>query len=199
MVSTASVIGITSVTDIPLDKNTILTEQPDNETRSVVTTDTETKKPGESMIEQPISKDYLVPEEIASEALIMLRDMSQPTMQEGDNDDEDNEYALPVGAARLPDIVSEMNEECGIKTVVDYDAEIPEEMKLKRTIHTKDNKQDTEKDPEKDIESDETIIYDASEFENVTQTTQEREEADNIEGEKSPRGQLQTQTYGIMK
>ena len=156
----------------------------------MVTTELETHKPVESTIEKRISEDYSVPEEIASEALVMLRDMSQPTMQEGDNDDE---YALPVGAARLPDLVSEMNEERGIKTVVDYDAEIPEDMKLKQTTDITENIQETENEPEKDIESDETIIYDASEFEGLIPAGQEQCELvdnENIEGEKSPRGQL---------
>ena len=57
----------------------------------------------------------------------MLQNMSQPNPQELDDNDE---YALPVGTERLPDIVSEMNEERGIKTVVNYNADIPEEMKL---------------------------------------------------------------------
>ena len=35
-----------------------------------------------------------------------------------------------MGTERLPDIVSEMNEERGIKNVVNYDADIPEDMKL---------------------------------------------------------------------
>ena len=65
----------------------------------MVTTDIETRKPVESMIEKRISEDYSVLEEIATEALVMLRDMGQPTMQAGDIDDEDDEYALPVRAA----------------------------------------------------------------------------------------------------
>ena len=44
----------------------------------------------------------------------MLQEMSQPNPQEPDDYDE---YALPVGTERLPDIVSEMNEERGIKNV----------------------------------------------------------------------------------
>ena len=95
-----------------------------------------------------------------------------------------------------------MNEERGIKTVVDYDAEIPEDMKLKQTIDITENRQETENEPQKDIESDETIIYDASEFEGIIPAAQEQCElvdTKNIEGEKSPRGQLRTQTYGIIK
>ena len=38
----------------------------------------------------------------------MLQNMSQPNPQEPDDNDE---YALPVGTEKLPDIVSEMNEE----------------------------------------------------------------------------------------
>ena len=57
----------------------------------------------------------------------MLQNMSQPNPQEPDDN---NEYALPVGTEKLPDIVSEMIEERGIKTVVNYDADIPEEMIL---------------------------------------------------------------------
>ena len=77
--------------------------------------------------QQKISEDYKVPEEIASAALLMLQEMSQPNPQEPDDNDK---YALPVGTERLPDIVSEMNEERGIKNVVNYDADITEEMKL---------------------------------------------------------------------
>ena len=192
----------TSATDPTLDEVTIPSVQPNQETRSVLTTESETCKPVETAIAKKISEDYSVPEEIASEALVMLRDMSQPTMQEGDNNDDDDEYALPVGAARLPDLVSEMNEERGIKTVVDYDAEIPEDMKLKQITDTTENIQETENEPEKDIESDETIIYDAKEFKGLTLETQEQREPrdnENIEGEKSPKGQLRTQTYGIIK
>ena len=106
----------------------------------------------------------------------MLRDMSQPNTQGGDNDDEDDEYALPVRAAQLPDLVSKMNKECGIKTVIDYDAEIPEEMKLKQTTDTAVNVQETQNEPEKDNKSNETIIYDANEFEGVTPEAQKQNE-----------------------
>ena len=171
--------------------------------RAVVTEANDNKMTGKTEnvqknTRQKISEDYEVPEEIASAALLMLQEMSQPNPQEPDDNDE---YALPVGTERLPDIVSEMNEERGIKNVVNYDAEIPEEMKLqidearpdpdepKRGTHDKD----------KDNESDETIIYDASEFDD---TNKEIEKPDNIrkdEGEKTPKGQLRTQTYGIRK
>ena len=81
--------------------------------RSVVTGASDTTKTGETRkvqtnTQQRISEDYAVPEEIASEALLMLQDMSQLNPQEPDDNDE---YALPVGTERLPDIVSEMNEE----------------------------------------------------------------------------------------
>ena len=105
--------------------------------------------------QQRISEDYAVPEEIASEALLMLQNMSQPNLQELDDN---NEYALPVCTERFPDIVSEMNEERGIKTVVNYDADIPEEMKLQ----TEKPRQEMQEEADKDNGSDETIIYDAS-------------------------------------
>ena len=104
----------------------------DTNSQSVVTSASDTNTTGETVkvqtnIQQHISEDYAVPEDIASEALLMLQNMSQPNLQELDDN---NEYALPVGTEKLPDIVSEMNEERGIKTVVNYDADIPEEMKL---------------------------------------------------------------------
>ena len=149
--------------------------------------------------QQKISEDYEVPEEIASAALLMLQEMSQPNPQEPDDNDE---YALPVGTERLPDIVSEMNEERGIKNVVNYDAYIPEDMKLqidelrpnpdesKWGIHDKADKED---------ESDETIIYDASEFDDMNKGIQKPDNTHTDEGEKAPKGQLRTQTYGIIK
>ena len=81
----------------------------------------------------------------------MLQEMSQPNPQEPDDYDE---YALPVGTERLPDIVSEMNEERGIKNVVNYDADIPEDMKLQTDEPRKEKMDKTDKDDE----SDETII-----------------------------------------
>ena len=80
----------------------------------------------------------------------MLQDMSQPNPQEPDDNDE---YALPVGTEKLPDIVSEMNEEQGIKTVVNYDADIPEDMKLQ----TEKPRQEMQDEADKDDGSDETI------------------------------------------
>ena len=130
----------------------------------VVDTDTIREKSTiQTNTQQHISEDYAVPEEIASEALLMLQTMSQPNPQElEDNDD----YALPVGTERLPDIISKINEERGIKTVVNYDAEIPEEMRLQM----EEPKKGTHEEGGKDEESDETIIYDASEFEQLNMT-----------------------------
>ena len=89
----------------------------DTQPQSVVTGASDTNKTGETgnvqmNTQQRISEDYAIPEEIASEALLMLQNMSQPNKQELDDNDE---YALPVGTERLPDIVSEMNEQRGIK------------------------------------------------------------------------------------
>ena len=122
----------------------------------------------------------------------MLQNMSQPNPQELDDN---NEYALPVGTERLPDIVSEMNEERGIKTVVNYEADIPKEMKLQ----TEKPRQETQEEDDKDDGSDETIIYDASEFDEVNNSNQKPDNIHTEEGEKSPKGQLRTQTYGIIK
>ena len=113
----------------------------------------------------------------------MLQNMSQPNPQELDDNDE---YALPVGTERLPDIVSEMNEERGIKTVVNYDADIPEEMKLQ----TEKPRQEKQEEEDKDDGSDETIIYDASEFDETNNSTQKLDNIRREEGEKSTKGQL---------
>ena len=67
-------------------------------------------------VQERICDDYAVPEDIASEALLMLQDMNQPN---ADNDIDDDEYALPVGTEKLPDLVQEMNQERGIDTVID--------------------------------------------------------------------------------
>ena len=85
----------------------------DTQLQSVVTGASDTNTTGETgnvqtKTQQRISEDYAIPEEIASETLLMLQNMSQPNLQELDDNDE---YALPVGTERLPDIVSEMNEE----------------------------------------------------------------------------------------
>ena len=176
-----------------LDPNRDTGTQP----RSVVTKASDTNKTGETRkvqmnTQQRISEDYTIPEEIASEALLMLQDMSQLNPQEPDDNDE---YALPVGTERLPDIVSEMNEERGIKTVVNYDADIPEDMKLQ----TVKPRQETQDEADKDDGSEETIIYDASEFDDANKSTQKPDNTHIEEDEKSPKGQLRTQTYGIIK
>ena len=108
---------------------------------------------------QRTSEDYDVPEEIASEALLLLQEISQPNDEV--DEEADNDYALPVNTVKLPDIVREMNTERGIDTVVDYNAEIPEEMKLKTTKNIKPTTDDTQQDDTSD--SDNTIIYEASE------------------------------------
>ena len=133
--------------------------------------------------QQLISEDYAVPEEIASVALLMLQDMSQPNPQEPEDKDE---YALPVDTERLPDIVSEMNEEQGIKTVVNYDAAISEDM----ILQTDEPRQEMQDETDEDDGSDETIIYDASKFDDVNKTTQKLDNTHTDEGEKSPKGQL---------
>ena len=133
--------------------------------------------------QQRISEDYAVPEEIASAALIMLQDMSQPNPQEPEDKDE---YALPVDTERLPDIVSEMNKERGIKTVVNYNADIPEDM----ILQTDKPRQGTQDETDENDGSDETIIYDASEFDDTIKTTQKLDNTHTDEGEKSPKGQL---------
>ena len=149
--------------------------------------------------QQKISEYYAVPEEIASAALLMLQEMSQPNPQEPDDNDE---YALPVGTERLPDIVSEMNKERGIKNVVNYDADIPEDMKLQidePRPNPDEPKQGTQDKTDKEDESDETIIYDASEFDDTNKTIKKPDTTHTDEGEKAPKGQLRTQTYGIIK
>ena len=151
--------------------------------------------------QQKISEDYEVPEEIASVALLMLQEMSQPNTQDPDNNDND-EYALLVGTERLPDIVSEMNEERGIRNVVNYDAEIPEDMRLQideLRLNPDEPKRGTHDEADKEDESDETIIYDASEFDDTNKGIQKPDNTHTDEGEKTPKGQLRTQTYGIIK
>ena len=88
-----------------------------------------------------------------------------------------------------------MNEERGIKTVVNYNADIPEDMKLQ----TEKPRQEMQDEADKDDGSDETIIYDASEFDEANNSTQKPDSTCTEEGEKSPKGQLQIQTYGIIK
>ena len=52
---------------------------------------------------------------------------------------------------------------------------------------------------DKEDESDETIIYDASEFDDTNKGIQKPDNTHTDEGEKAPKGQLRTQTYGIIK
>ena len=90
--------------------------------RSVATGTNDTNTTGETgkiqtNTQQRISEDYTIPEEIASVALLMLQEMSQPNPQEPDGYDE---YALPVGTERLPDIVSEMNEERRCNIIISH-------------------------------------------------------------------------------
>ena len=61
-----------------------------------------------------------------------------------------------------------MNQERGLDTIVNYDAEVPEEMKLE-TTQTTDSAQKEEDNKEEG--SDESIIYDASEFDPTTEVT----------------------------
>ena len=173
--TTGTVIEIVPMIDPTLEVETKAREldpnrDTDTQPRSVVTGASDTSTTGETRkvqtnTQQRISEDYAIPEEIASEALLMLQDMSQPNPQEPDDNDE---YALPVGTERLPDIVSEMNEEQGIKTVVNYDADIREDMKLQ----TDKPRQEMQDEADKDDGSDEIIIYDASEFDEVKKSIQ---------------------------
>ena len=78
---------------------------------------------------------------------------------------------------------------------MNYNADIPEEMKLQ----TEKPRQEMQEEGDKDDGSDETIIYDASEFDEVNKSTQKSDKKCIEEGEKSPKGQLRTQTYGIIK
>ena len=109
---------------------------------------------------------------------------------------------MHIGTERLPDIVSEMNEERGIRNVVDYDAEIPEDMRL-QIDELRPNpdkpKWGMHDEADKEDESDETIIYDASEFDDTNKGIQKPDNTHTDECEKTPKGQLRTQTYGIIK
>ena len=70
--------------------------------------------------------------------------------------------------------------------MVNYDADIPEDMKLQ----TDKPRQETQDEAEKDDGSDETIIYDASEFDDANKSTQKPDNTHIEEDEKSPKGQL---------
>ena len=109
--------------------------------------------------------------------------------------EEDDDYALPVSTEKLPDLVSEMNEERGIKTIVNYDAQIPDDMRL----HTDEPTKEMPKEDDKNEESDETIIYDPSEFKQLNIDPEKQTEKQIEDSEKSPKGQLKTQTFGIIR
>ena len=66
-------------------------------------------------------------------------------------------------------------------------------------LQTDKPRQETQDEADKDDGSDETIIYDASEFDEANNPPQKLDNTNTEEGEKSPKGQLQTQTYGIIK
>ena len=142
--------------------------------------------------QQRITDDYAVLEDIASEVLLLLQSMNQPTPQD-DNDD----YALPVGTVKLPDLISEMNHERGIDMDINYDAEIPKDMQLQISKPMDSTHTDN---INKDLESDETIIYDVNEFDLTTEGIMNPEDNNkDDDSEKSPKGKLTTQTFGIIK
>ena len=207
--TTNAVIEIIPTIDPTLKKEIGVNVHDDNtgtQPRAVVTEASDNNKTGKMVnvqrnTQQKISEDYEVPEEIVSAALLLLQEISQPNPQEPDDNDE---YALPVGTERLPDIVSEMNEERGIKNVVNYDADIPEEMKLQTDDlrlrpDPDETKGGTHDQADKVNESDETIIYDVSEFEDMNKGIKKPDKKQTDEGTKTPKGQLRTQTYGIRK
>ena len=103
---------------------------------------------------------------------------------------------LPVGTERLPDLISEMNQERGIETVVNYDAEISEEMRLQTEEPTESTHREGGNNNE---ESDKTIIYDASEFEQLNIDPEKQTEKQIENSEKLPKRQLMTQKFGIIK
>ena len=146
----------------------------DQERQSVVIVSTTTQ--------QRVSEDYAIPEKIASEALLMLENMNQPNPQ--DIEDDNDEYALPVSTEKLPDIISEMNKERGIETVVNYEAEIPEDMRLQTEEPTQ------EEEGEKAEGSDKTVIYDASEFDKPEQPEDKTDNKKPDDGEKSPKDKI---------
>ena len=85
---------------------------------------------------------------------------------------------------------------------MNYDADIPEEMKLQigeLRLNQDEPKWGMHDEADKKDESDETIIYDASEFEDTNKGIQKPDNTHTDEGEKTPKGQLRTQTYIIIK
>ena len=77
---------------------------------------------------------------------------------------------------------------------MNYDADIPEDM----ILQTDEPRQEMQDETDEDDGSDETIIYDASEFDDANKTNQKLDNTHTDEGEKSPKGQLRTKTYGII-
>ena len=114
-ITTGAVIEIVPMTNPALETETVKSI-PDTNTGTQplsMASGTNDKNIGETgkvqmNTQQQISEDYAIPEEIASEALLMLQEMSQPDPQESDDYDK---YALPISTERLPDVVSEINEE----------------------------------------------------------------------------------------
>ena len=78
---------------------------------------------------------------------------------------------------------------------MNYEAEIPEEMRLPM----EKPKQGTHEEGDKADGSDETVIYDTSEFEQSNITHNKIDKKRIEDGEKSPKGQLKTQTYRLIK
>ena len=177
------------------------TSEPDRDPtmRLVVTQLPNTEIPGDTSTKQASTQqhvldNYDVPEEIASEALLLLQTMNQPNPQEQEYADD---YTLPVDTAKLPDLISEMNQERGIEMIVNYDAEIPEEMRLQ--MQTQEPTTNKDKEHDKDEDSDETIVFDAGELENPNIQPDIPSEKQIEDSEKSPKGQLMTQKFGIIK
>ena len=95
---------------------------------------------------------------------------------------------MDKGTEKLPDLFSEMNEEQGIKTIVNCDAQIPEDMRL----HTDKPIEEMPKEDDKKEESVETIIYDPSQFKQLNKHPEKQTEKQIEDSEKSPKGQLTT-------
>ena len=70
--------------------------------------------------------------------------------------------------------------------MVNYDADIPEEMKLQ----TEEPRQETQEEGDEADGSDKTVIYDATEFDELNKATHKSDKKHIEEGEKSPKGQL---------
>ena len=91
-----------------------------------------------------------------------------------------------------------MNEEHGIDTVVDYDADIPDDMKIQPESTDIDQRLDEIEhgDKREDNTSDETVSYDPNNFE-----VEDKPPAEDTTTklEKSPKGELVTRTFGIKR